>query len=159
MNILQQQEEDNKVKEIEKIESAIKIKKEEGDVNVIISSQSYKQKVNNPFVILFYESFDCIIEEYQLNMLEMRIILKLLKKASLGNLLSFKQASIANELKTLQPTVSRAFTKLIKSTLLIKTQEGELYFNPQIFAKGNLKKMKDSKIYDDAIDIRNLENY
>ena len=143
----------------EEIHNAIDDVKADGDVNVIIASKSYKQDVNNNFVMLFYEALDDIIVEFQLTMLDLRVLMRLLRKASFGNLLIFKQSAIAKELKTSAPNISRTIKRMFKSNLLIKTEDGEVFINPHVISKGSLHKMKASTSFEELTQKSEFKNY
>lgn len=143
-----------------KIDTAIEEKKKEGDnVNVFVSSGSYKLDTKNDFVIMFYESLEVIIKEHKLSSNELLVLLALLKKASFGNLLSFSQKSLMNETKLTQSNVSKCLKKFVSCNLLIKTDDGEQYLNPQILCKGNLKKMQDSEKYKELKEKSKFNNF
>jgi len=140
------------------IDSTVQEMKDENDVNVIVANNT-KQKVNNQFVILFYDSLLSIINDYKLKQMDLKVLLVLLKKMEYGNLLKYTQNNIAKQLKTQQPNVSRSLKNLRESGILILTEDKEEYINPQIINKGNLKKQKKSQISKFAKEKHNINNY
>jgi len=124
------------------ISDEISKKREKGDVNVIVGREQYKLKTKNEFVILFYEALDTLLDTYKLSTMDLRVIICLLRKAKYGNLLSYSQSSIAKELNTKQPNISRSLKKLRECNILIKTEDNEEYLDPQVLTKGNLAKQQ-----------------
>lgn len=105
----------------------------QGDVNVNIGKR--RRRLLNEFVYLFYASFLEIIEAFDLQKTEIKIILKILDLMQYGNLVVLNQSSLARELKIDPRNMSKYMKKLRDSTVLIDV-DGHCYINPHLLAKG-----------------------
>jgi predicted transcriptional regulator len=156
LETLQKEETDRE--KLLKIMEAVSKEASLNDVNLFVSKETYKLKPKNQFAILFYDSLDELIESANLSKLDIRIILRLLKRLEAGNLLSYTQLALSKELGTSTASISRSIKRLIKSQILIRTENGEEYVNPQVISKMNLKKMKATKAYA-ASKQTNIDNF
>lgn len=95
----------------------------------------------NQFVLLFYENLREIIEEFDLNTTNLRVLLVLIEKMEFGNLVQLNQSALAKELGMQRQNLHRAFKKLKEVGLLLEV-DSSLYINPHVIAKGSLLDQK-----------------
>jgi len=131
----------------EEIYENVEEKQKLGDVNVIVSNQSYKQKTNNHFVILFHNVLEYVITEYQLKLNDIKIILSILKLMEIGNAINITQKRISIDTGINIVSINRSYKNLLKASILLKDDYGSYYFNPQIVSNMNLKKIKEYDSY------------
>ena len=113
--------------------------KKDARTNVIVA-QNRMQTINE-YAFLFATNLDSIIDKYNLNKSEIRVVLKLIQYMYFGNLLSFSNNRLAMDLKIDKGNISRILKKLKKTELIIE-DNGNLYFNPHIACKGTLDERK-----------------
>lgn len=106
-------------------------------VNVFVSKS--KMPIVNQFVLLFYQSFLFTIDEYNLSRNEIRTVLKILEYTQFGNLIQLSYTKLAKDLNMDKANTSRIIKKLKAASLLID-DDGNLFLNPQIIAKGSFLK-------------------
>lgn len=109
--------------------------KSRSGANVFVSEN--KMQTINEYALLFATNLDLIIEKYDLNKSEIRVVLKLIQYMYFGNLLAFSNNKLAKDLNTDKGYISRILKKLKKTELIVET-DGNLYFNPHIACKGGL---------------------
>lgn len=101
----------------------------------------YKRMTQNEylqeFACIFFDNMSYVMEIYRLTQTEMRVLFALGKYLQFGNRIKIKQRYLANELKISPTNISTAIKRL-KTTDIILEKEGELYFNPYLFAKGKI---------------------
>lgn len=107
-------------------------------VNVFVARA--KMPIVNQFVLLFYQSFLFTIDEYNLSRNEIRTILKILEYAQFGNLIQLSYTKLAKDLGMDKSNCSKIMKKL-KTTGLLIDEDGNMFLNPQIIAKGNFLKL------------------
>lgn len=112
-----------------------------GDSKAAIYVGRKKIKPLNEFVLLFYENLREIIEEYDLNTTNLRVLLVLIEKMEFGNLVQLNQSALAKELGMQRQNLHRAFKKLKDIGLLLEI-DSSLYVNPHVIAKGQLIEQK-----------------
>lgn len=115
--------------------------------NVIIAKN--RMQTFNEYAFLFASNINSIIDQYNLNRSEIRVVLKLIEYMYFGNLLSFSNSKLAKDLN-LDPSNCSKIVKRLKKTELIVEDDGNLYFNPHIACKGTLdeKHPEDRKLID-----------
>lgn len=103
--------------------------------NVILSKN--RMQTFNEYAFLFATNFNSIIDSYDLNRSEIRVVLKLIEYMYFGNLLSFSNAKLSKDLNIDPSNVSKILKRLKKTELIIE-DEGNMFFNPHIACKGVL---------------------
>lgn len=145
------------------IGDAIRTKQESTkNVNVIVAGDNQDNwRVNplNNFVILFYEHFQTIVRKNKLNNTDMLVLLELLKLMRMGNQVKITQKQIAKNIGKYKSQVSTCWNKFIKINLIIKTDDGSEYVNPQLIVKGSLKKQSESPDFDELSSKSKFKNY
>ena len=86
-----------------------------------------------------------MLEQYNVSLVEMKIILYIVEKMEFGNLFSINQTSLAKTLKTSQSAISRSFKSLKQKHIIIEDDLKNLYINSNIFIKGNITKLDDER--------------
>lgn len=135
---------------IEKVSHGIEEQKQHGDVNVIIAKDNQSNwKVNplNEFVILFVGNFQEIVKNYKLNNTDMLVLLEILKLMQMGNQVKITQQQIAKNTGKFKSQVSTCWKKFIETNIIIKTDDGSEFINPQLISKGSLKKQSEYQNY------------
>lgn len=141
-----------KVKNAEKVLDEINEKLEGNEKELtLISTTNLKYKPVNEFVILFADSLFLTIDEYDLNATDIKVILKIISYAQYGNLLQFSKKTLAKDCGLKLPNLYRSLKKLHDTSLLITVREN-VYLNPQIIAKGALKKFAEAEKIDGEIE-------
>lgn len=127
----------------EKIEN---LQSENKNINVttIIKTES-KHVLKEEFVISFTSNLRKMLEQYNVSLVEMKIILYIVEKMEFGNLFSINQTSLAKTLKTSQSAISRSFKSLKQKHIIIEDDLKNLYINSNIFIKGNITKLDDER--------------
>lgn len=123
------------------------------DTNVTVFIGKGTAKVNASFAILFYESLLEKVIKNELSATDIKVLLCILKYVYKGNVVAISHQEIATELSIQRQQVSRAYGRLIKSELLLLSQSGSIFLNPQIVAKEALKKMKQTPAYKMAVNM------
>lgn len=148
---------------IEKVSDAIKRKQETTkNVNVIITGDSIDNwKVNpmNNFVILFYDNFQELLLNYNLTKVDIVILLEILKLMHMGNQVQITQQQIVKNTGKNKCQVSLSWKKFVKYNILITTNAGSKFINPQLIVKGSLKKISDSDNFDELSSKSDYQNY
>ena len=108
--------------------------------------------IMNNYVLLFYNAFDKMIDEYSLSRTEIRTMLKIMEYMRFGNLIQLSQKKMAEDLKIDRPFVSRIMKRLKNCGLLID-DGGNLYLNPQIIAKGRFMNDEDELLLEKGAEI------
>ena len=117
------------------------------DKQVSVMVREARVKPNNPFSLVFHEVLSDLILAQKIGLLELRILLSLLKFAGIGNFISITQAEVANDLKINRSSVCRGWAKLELHKILLKTQRGSVFINPQVACRSSMKKMQKSEAY------------
>lgn len=128
---------------IKSIEQAIaKAQTKEGDTNVIIAKEKFRAIPQTMFVFLFIENLYTILTKHKLSQFDLKLMLLMLTKMQYGNQLQITQLALAMELskgeekKVHVQQISRAFTNLRASGILVKDEFGNIFFNLEVVLKG-----------------------
>lgn len=121
--------------------------KKDARTNVIVAQN--RMQTFNEYAFLFATNLDVIIDKYNLNKSEIRVVLKLIQYMYFGNLLSFSNNKLASDLNMDPSNLSKIMKKLKKTELIIE-DGGNLYFNPHIACKGTLdeRRVDDCRLLD-----------
>jgi hypothetical protein len=109
---------------------------------VTVFTGARKEKVNNGFVLLFYEAVTELIFNKAIALSEIKVLLAFCKIAEFGNLISVNQKVVAKLIGMDEGNFSKSVARLIESGVLIKSELG-LFFNPNFVVKGKLDKVAD----------------
>jgi predicted XRE-type DNA-binding protein len=118
---------------------------EDKDITIFVGKGT--AKTNEPFVILFYQSFIRLIVDENLTLTDLKVMLKILDFVSVGNVVHLTHAEIAATMEIKRPQVSKAIKNLIMANLLIQSPKKSLFVNPTIMCKENLRSAKKSQAY------------
>lgn len=121
-------------------ESLVKIAeclKDRQDI-VTVYKRLTKHEYIQEFVCMFMTNMSSIMEKYRLNMTELRIFFKLASYMEFGNKIKVKQKYLGEELDIKPANISKAIKRLKEIEILLEVN-GELYFNPQLLAKGKVE--------------------
>jgi predicted transcriptional regulator len=105
-----------------------------------------KIKPNKGFIMVFDQNLLKIINEFNLNATDIKVLLKVCDYVSYGNLISLTHLTIADDLDIKRQQVSRSFNKLEKAKIFYKTKTS-LFLNPNYMVKGELRKSKEGEAY------------
>lgn len=120
---------------------------EHGDKQVSVMVREARVKPKNPFSLVFHEVLGELILSGRIGLIELRVLLSLLKFSGIGNFVSITQSEVAGDLKVNRSSVCRAWSKLEKHKVLLKTPRGSTFINPQIACRSSMKKMQQSEAY------------
>jgi len=142
------------VKVLTEVASSIDEKLEaSGSVNVSVAKSRVLLKTSNNFVLLFYESFLKVIDDFELQRTDIRVILKILEIAKFGNLISFSLAGVARELEIDRSTVSKSVKKLKEVGIFFEDDNKNMFLNPQVIAKGSLHECHETAMVEKGAEI------
>lgn len=116
------------------------------EATVIVKEKQTNIKAKNPFVIMFIDNYDILLDICGKE--ELKIVNYLMKVMNYGNLISISNKDIAEQTKINPANVSRALRKLRDKKVISKTKNGSMFINPHIFSKGNLKDIKAMETYE-----------
>jgi AraC-like DNA-binding protein len=103
-----------------------------------------KAKPKDQFVMAFTENLETLMDK--ISTTDFKVLLRVCKYVSWGNVINLTQQTIANDLKMSQPQVARSFKKLENNEVFYK-KNGSLFLNTQYLVKGDLHKAKDGEAY------------
>ena len=114
------------------------VAEQEGD-EIIVRASKQRKKLDaiNPFSLCFHRSLSEIIHKSNISRASIVLLLHLIDLSAMGNLLSINQKQLAKHFGVSGPAMSKRFSELKKSKLLIDTDFG-LFLNPQVISKGAL---------------------
>lgn len=118
------------------------------NVSLFVSDPTaYRVKPKEPFVLLFYRSLLTVIVEKKLTTTDLKVILTVLDFVSQGNVVSLTHQDVATKAKLVRQQVTNSLKKLACAEILLKSEGGSLFLNPNLIAKENLKEMKATEAY------------
>lgn len=101
----------------------------------------YKRMTQNEYIqefaCIFFDNMSEIMEKHRLSQTEIRILLRLGKYLQFGNRVKIKQKLLSEELGISPSNISAAIKRLKTCEILLDV-DGEMYFNPHLFAKGKI---------------------
>lgn len=89
------------------------------------------------FVCIFMDNMSDVMERFRLTSNELRVLFKLGTYLQYSNKIKIYRKTIADELHMQQTHVNAAIRRLKTVEILIE-DNGEVYFNPHLFAKGKI---------------------
>lgn len=117
-------------------------------VSVFVSDPTeYRVKPREPFVLLFYKSLLSVIIQKKLTTTDLKTILTVLDFVSQGNVVNLTHKDVATKAGLVRQQVTASLRKLVDAEILIKSDGGSLFLNPNLIAKENLKDMKATEAY------------
>lgn len=120
-----------------RIEGGIQDGMKDGGVSVFVGRE--RQEYANKFAIVFFESLEWLVDEFELSRIEMRVLLRILSHMAYGNLVILSQSDIMREIGCSPTNSTKVFRKLRDCKILIKVN-GHTYLNPHIIAMGRFRK-------------------
>ena len=129
------------------VKEAVSQVKNIGDKEITVFVGKGTAKTNEPFVILFYQSFIRLVVNQQLTLTDLKVMLAILDFVSLGNVVHLTHQEIAERIEIHRPQVSRSIQRLLAAELLIQSPAGSLFVNPTIMSKESLRSVKESTAY------------
>jgi len=103
-----------------------------------------KAKPKDQFIMAFTENLETLMDE--ISTTDFKVLLRVCKYVSWGNVINLTQQTIANDLKMSQPQVARSFKKLENNNVFYK-HNGSLFLNTNYLVKGDLHKAKEGEAY------------
>jgi hypothetical protein len=116
-------------------------------VNVFVAGA--RERVEKPFVMIFYDTLTELIMENKIQMQDMKVMLGICKAASFGNLVHLNQGGLAELIGVHKSNVSKSIKKLTAIGLLLETKLG-LFLNPSLIVKGQMGKI-DADVWDASL--------
>ena len=117
-----------------------------GNTRISVFAGATKMPIINNYALLFHTAFLQTIDEYNLALNDVRVMLKIIELMKFGNLVHISWTKIAKDLKIMPKNMSRHINKLKQAKLLL-SEDGNIFLNPQIIAKGKfLQKGDDDTI-------------
>lgn len=132
---------------VDNVKQAVSQVKNIGDKEVTVFVGKGTAKTNEPFVILFYQSFIRLVVNQQLTLTDLKVMLGILDFVSLGNIVHLTHQENAERIQVHRPQVSRSIQRLLAAELLIQSTAGSLFVNPTIMSKESLRSVKESTAY------------
>lgn len=117
----------------------------------IITADTIRYRPTSEFVFLFAESLFRAIDEYDLNATDIKVILRIIGYAQYGNLIMMSRKSLAKDVGIDNSRLGKILKKLHASGVLL-TEDEHMYLNPQVIAKGKLRKFADGQEYENIIE-------
>lgn len=118
------------------------MEKDSSGATVIIAGK--KMHTIDEFVQLFVKNFDEILNRYDLNKSEIRVIFRILRYMQFGNLINLNNTTLARDLNIDKSNISRIMKRLKGIGLLVELN-GALFFNPHVACKGTLNEKEEEK--------------
>jgi hypothetical protein len=129
------------------VKDAVSQVKNIGDKEITVFVGKGTAKTNEPFVILFYQSFIRLVVNQQLAVTDLKVMLGILDFVSRGNIVHLTHQEIAEHVQLQRPQVSKSIKRLLAAELLIQSTAGSLFVNPTIMSKESLRSVKESTAY------------
>ncbi len=117
--------------------------------NAVVIVAGKRESVSEPFVIMFYEALNTIIQANKINMTDIRVLLGICGVTRFGNCISMSQMGLAEALGINKSNISKSIKKLIEHNVLIQSRLG-LFINPSLIIKGKLNEV-DPVVWDDTL--------
>jgi hypothetical protein len=117
------------------------------DAVIIVAGK--KESVSEPFVIMFYDALQDVINNGKINMTDMRVLLAICSITRFGNCINMSQMGLAEALKIDKSQISRTIKKLLSINVLIESSLG-LFINPALIIKGKLSEI-DTEVWDQTL--------
>lgn len=123
--------------------------------NVIVSKDKHNLKPNIGFGMVFPQVISALLDD-GFTAKELQTFMKVCELVEFSNALSITQTTIAKQTNTDKATISKHFKKFYTLGLLFKDEDGSVWINPVVFAKGKLWDFKNNKIiYQKAVELAN----
>lgn len=107
------------------------------DIKATIKIEKDKKiTLKEDFVITYTNNLFVLFKELELTKNEMLIVAALLELMQYGNLLSFKQVSLAKKIGLDAANFSRNFKKLKNKKVIVIDNDGNMFMNSKLFQKG-----------------------
>jgi len=100
-----------------------------------------KVSIKNEFVLFFVDNFNEVMIKYNLTQREIKVIFAILNKMSYGNQLNITQKAISQKSGIAKAHVSTIYKSLIEKNILIRYEDGSIFFNPNLALKGLTHKL------------------
>lgn len=117
--------------------------------NAVVIVAGKRESVSEPFVIMFYEALNTIIQANKINMTDIRVLLGICGVTRFGNCISMSQMGLAEALNIDKSNVSKSIQKLVKHNVLLQSKLG-LFINPSLIIKGKLSEV-DPQVWDETL--------
>ena len=130
----------------------IQAKMDESNGRISVYTSPSKMPIVNQFALLFFSAFLSIIDEFKLSRNDIRVILKIIELMQFGNLVKLSWSSLGESLGITKNNMVRHIKTLKEASILIE-DDGNIFLNPQIIAKG---KFLPSKADEDMVRLLDL---
>lgn len=108
---------------------------DKGNTRISVFTGASKMPIINNYALLFHTAFLQTIDDYNLALNDVRVMLKIIELMKFGNIVHISWTKVAKDLKILPKNMTRHINKLKKAKLLLD-DDGNIFLNPQIIAKG-----------------------
>lgn len=125
----------------EKVQAEI----DKGNAQISIFTGATKMPIVNNYALLFHTAFLQTIDDYKLSLNDVRVMLKIIEYMKFGNLVHMSWTKLGKDLGISSKNISRHITKL-RNAKLILDDDGNIYLNPQIVAKGKFLQKGDEDL-------------
>lgn len=128
---------------------ASEVESQNVDLRVSIAKDQKKIDTKNEFVLLFTKNLNDIINFYDLNKTDIKLLLLILEKMSKGNQVNITQTALAKELNIDRSNLNRNFKKLRECKILIKDEYNNEFINYNLCINVRTDTiLKDQKLYE-----------
>jgi len=131
----------------------IQQKMDETNSNINVITTPSKMPIVNQFVLMFFAAFLSLIDEFKLTRNDIRVILKILEIMQFGNLVRVSWTSLGKSIGITPTNMGRHVKTLKDSKLLIEDEDGNIYLNPQVIAKGKFLSSRQNADIDRLLDL------
>ena len=131
----------------------IQQKMDETNSNINVITTPSKMPIMNQFVLMFFAAFLSLIDEFKLTRNDIRVILKILEIMQFGNLVRVSWTRLGKSIGITPTNMGRHVKTLKDSKLLIEDEDGNIYLNPQVIAKGKFLSSRQNADIDRLLDL------
>lgn len=125
----------------EKVQAEI----DKGNTHISIFTGASKMPIINNYALLFHTAFLQTINDYNLTLNDVKVMLKIIEYMKFGNLVHLSWSKVAEDLNIKRNNITRHVSKLKQAKLIID-DDGNIFLNPQIIAKGKFLQKGDENL-------------
>lgn len=108
---------------------------DKNNTQISIHSGPARMPIINNYALLFNTAFLQTLDDYKLTLNDVRVMLKIIEYMKFGNLVHVSWAKLAIDIGIKPQNITRHIKKL-KTAKLLLDDNGNVFLNPQIIAKG-----------------------
>ena len=128
-------------------------KLDESGGNLNIYTAPSKMPIVNQFALLFASAFLSLIEEFKLSRNDLRVLIKIIELMQFGNVIKLSWNTVGTSLGITSNNIVRHVKTLKDAKLILEDDDGSLFLNPQIIAKGKFLSSKGEGDMERLLDI------